>query len=180
MIIETERLIIRPVKEDDGKYLADMAKDGSFSELGFDAECSKWIDEWINEAIMLSLKDDPRSDFICSVICLKDDGRVIGSVGNTYFKDTDKIGICYGIGSEYRQKGYASEAVKAYLDFFFDHYDEDEIIANIAENNVSSYRTAEKAGFKLQDAKMYKDIYDSEERLYRFYSAKRYKSGQKE
>ena len=173
MRIETERLIIRSIERGDEKVLAEMAKDGSLSELGFDENCSEWIDDWINEAIELSEKDDPRVDYICSIVCLKDDGRVIGSVGNTYYEDTEKVGICYGIGAEYRRQGYASEAVKTYLDYFFEHYDEDEILATILDENEASYKTAEKAGFTLNDRRMYKDIYDSEERLYRVYSAKR-------
>ena len=173
MRIETERLIIRSIKRGDEKVLSEMAKDGSLSELGFDENCSEWIDDWINEAIELSEKDDPRVDYICSIVCLKDYGRVIGSVGNTYYEDTEKVGICYGIGAEYRRQGYASEAVKTYLDYFFEHYDEDEILATILDENEASYKTAEKAGFTLNDRRMYKDIYDSEERLYRFYSAKR-------
>ena len=172
MRIETGRLIIRSIQEGDEIILADMAKDGSFSELGFDPECSQWIGEWIHEAIRLSVADNPRVDYICSIICLKVDERVIGSVGNTYFEDMGKIGICYGIGAEYRQLGYASEAVKAYLEFFFEHYDEDEIIANILNDNTASCKTAEKTGFQLLDARMYKDIYDTKERLYRLYSAK--------
>ena len=173
MRIETERLIIRSIKRGDEKVLSEMAKDGSLSELGFDENCSEWIDDWINEAIELSEKDDPRVDYICSIVCLKDYGRVIGSVGNTYYEDTEKVGICYGIGAEYRRQGYASEAVKTYLDYFFEHYDEDEILATILDENEASHKTAEKAGFTLNDRRMYKDIYDSEERLYRFYSAKR-------
>ncbi len=173
MLIETERLIIRSIKRGDEKVFAEMAKDGSLSELGFDENCAEWIGDWISEAVELSEKDDARADYICSTICLKDDGRVIGSVGNTYYEDTDKIGICYGIGADFRQQGYASEAVKAYLPFFFEHYDEDEILATIKDDNEASCRTAEKAGFILQDRRMYKDIYDSEERLYRFYTAKR-------
>ena len=148
MKIETERLIIRSIRTGDEKVLADMAKDGSFSELGFDADCSRWIGEWIKEAIDLSTKDNPRLDYLCSIICLKEDERVIGSVGNTYYEDTEKIGICYGIGAKYRQMGYASEAVKAYLEYFFDHYDEDEIIATVSDDNTASCKTAEKAGFQ--------------------------------
>lgn len=172
MKIETERLIIRSIQLGDEKALAKMAADGSFLELGFDEDCTQWIDEWIDQAISLSDKDDPRLDYICSVVCLKSNGDVIGTVGNTYYEDTQKIGICYGIGSEYRHQGYASEAVKAYLDYFFDHYGEEEIIATIAQDNIFSCKTAEKAGFKLLEKRMYKDIYDTEKRLYSFYLAK--------
>ena len=173
MRIETERLIIRAIQKGDEKIFAEMAKDGSFSELGFDENCSEWIGEWVDEAVSLAEQDNPRIDYICSTICLKDKDTVIGNVGNTFYEDTGKIGICYGIGAAYRQQGYASEALKAYLDFFFEHYKEEEIIATILAANEPSCKTAEKSGFKLIETKMYKDIYDKEERLYRFYEVKK-------
>ena len=85
----------------------------------------------------------------------------------------DKIGIVYFIGTEFRQKGYVSEAVKTYLDYYFEHYAENEILSTIREANVPSWKTAVKAGFVLEDARMYKDINESEEQLYRFYAIKR-------
>lgn len=173
MRIETERLIIRSIERGDEMVFAEMAKDGSLHDIGFDENCSEWIADWIDEAISLSEKDDPRADYIADVICLKEDGRVIGSVGTSYYEDLDKVGIVYFVGAELRQKGYVSEAVKAYLDYYFDHYEENEIRANIRDANVPSWKTAEKAGFVLEEKRMYKDIDDSEEQLYRFYSIKR-------
>lgn len=171
--IETERLIIRSIELGDEMVFAEMAKDGSLHDIGFDEKCSEWIAGWIDEAIRLSEKDDPRADYIADVICLKEDGRVIGSVGTSYYEDLDKVGIVYFVGTEFRQKGYVSEAVKAYLDYYFDHYEENEIRANIRDANVPSWKTAEKTGFVLEEKRMYKDIDDSEEQLYRFYSIKR-------
>lgn len=173
MQTESERLIIRSIQRGDEKIFAEMAKDGSLSEIGFDENCSEWMGDWINEAMELSEKDDPRADYITSTICLKEDGRVIGSVGSTYYEDAAKVGICYFIGAEYRNRGYASEAVRAFLQYFFEHYNEDEIAAVILEDNLSSCKTAEKAGFILNDIRKYKDIYDEEEQTYCFYSAKR-------
>ena len=173
MTIHTPRLTLRPIQHGDEIILEEMSRDGSFSELGLDSDCAEWIGEWIDEAISLAEQDNPRVDYICWIVCLKDDGKVIGTVGNTYYEDTGKIGITYGIGAEYRQKGFAAEAVKAYLDFFFDHYGEDEIIATVLDENVSSCKTAEKAGFDLLDVCMYQDIYDDEPRLYHFYSARK-------
>lgn len=173
MRIETERLIIRSIELGDEMVFAEMAKDGSLHDIGFDEKCSEWIAGWIEEAIRLSEKDDPRADYIADVICLKEDGRVIGSVGTSYYEDLDKVGIVYFVGTEFRQKGYVSEAVKAYLDYYFDHYEENEIRANIRDANVPSWKTAEKAGFVLEEKRMYKDIDDSEEQLYRFYTIKR-------
>ncbi len=169
MNIETERLVIRSIERGDEKVFLQMAKDGSLTEVGFDRDCGEWIDDWIDEALILTANDDPRADYIPCTIVDKTSDSIIGNVGCTYYEDTDRIGICYFIGAEYRRNGYASEAVRAYTSYFFDHYNEKEIIATIKDENTSSYKTAERSGFKLVETKMYKDIYDEEEELYRFY-----------
>ncbi len=173
MYLETERIIIRSIRRGDEKSYAEMAKDGSLAEIGFDDSFSDWANNWIDEALELTEKDDPRADYIPCTVLLKSTGDVIGNVGCTYFEDTDRIGICYFTGADYRKKGYTSEAVKAYVRYYFDHYNENEIIAVIKDNNTASWRTAEKTGFKLLETKMYKDIGDENEELYRFYSIER-------
>ena len=173
MKIDTDRLIVRSIEKGDEIAYAEMAKDGSLEEIGFDESFSDWMGGWIEEALELTQNDDPRADYIPCTVVLKDTGEVIGNVGCTYYEDTDRIGICYFIGAEYRRNGYASEAVRAYTSYFFDHYNENKIIATIKDENTSSYKTAERSGFTLVEKKMYKDIYDEEEELYRFYVLER-------
>ena len=173
MYIETERLIIRSIERGDEKVFAEMAKDGSLKEIGFDENFSDWDSGWIDEALLLTEKDDPRKDYIPCTIVLKSTGEIIGNVGNTYYEDAERIGICYFAGSSFRRQGYVSEAVKAYIPYFFEHYNEDEIIATIKDINEPSWKTAEKAGFHLVETKMYKDIDDEQEELYRFYAVRR-------
>ena len=74
---------------------------------------------------------------------------------------------------DYRRKGYVSEAVRAYIQYFFEHYNEDEIIAVIKENNIRSWKVADNTGFRLLETRMYKDIGDENEESYRFYVIKR-------
>ena len=173
MKIETERLIVRSIEKGDEIAYAEMAKDGSLEEIGFDENFSDWMGGWIEEALELTKNDDPRADYIPCTVVLKATGEVIGNVGCTYYEDTDEIGICYFVGAGYRNNGYASEAVRAYTGYFFDHYNENKIIATIKDENTSSYKTAERSGFTLVEKKMYKDIYDEEEELYRFYVLER-------
>lgn len=103
----------------------------------------------------------------------KSTGFSIGAVGCSFYRDLEKVGITYFVGAEFRGNGYASEAVRAYISYFFEHYDEDEIIATIREENVPSWKVIEKAGFVLTEKRMYQDIDDTKEERYRFYSAKR-------
>lgn len=52
---------------------------------------------------------------------------------------------------------------------FIEQYSESEIIATILDANTPSWKVAEKSGFNLIEKKMYKDIDDEKEELYRFY-----------
>lgn len=169
MISETERLIIRELEEADAKYFAEMAADGSLKDVSFDADCGKWIDEWIVDAKELLRNDDPTKEYLAYTVQLKNSETVIGSVSCSYYEDLKKVGITYFIGAKYRNNGYASEAVKGYLQYFFQHYAINEIIATVREENVSSWKVIEKSGFTLIERKMYKDLNDECEELYRFY-----------
>jgi len=51
MWIETKRLTIRSVQRGDEIIFSDMAQDRSLSQVGFDANCSEWINDWIEEAL---------------------------------------------------------------------------------------------------------------------------------
>ena len=173
MIIETDRLIIRDIATSDGAAFIDMASDGSLTDIGFDTNCGSWVNDWIIEAQKLAQEDNPRIDYLAYTIEDKRTGLPIGSVGCSFYADMRKVGITYFIGSDFRNKGCASEAIKEYVRFFFEHYDENEIIATIREDNLPSCKAIESAGFTLTEKKMYKDINDTDEELYRFYSTRR-------
>ena len=169
MQLETDRLIIRSIQQGDEVVFSDMAQDGSLGQVGFDANCSAWIGDWLVEAKELTNNDNPRENYIPCTVILKENEEVIGSIGSTYYEDVDKVGIVYFLGTSFRQKGYITEAINAYVSFFFNHYREQEIIATILDANFPSWKAVEKAGFKLLEKKMYKDIDDEKEELYRFY-----------
>lgn len=173
MRIETRRLCIRDVEKDDEIPFVEMAKDGSLCDCGFDKDCSKWMASWITEAKALADADNPDSEYLAYTITLKNEGTVVGSVGCSYYEDLQEIGITYFIGNQYRNNGYAIEAVKAYVGYFFNRYNVPKMIATIREENISSWKVIEKAGFTLNEKKMYKDINDVKEELYRFYEIDR-------
>lgn len=172
MRIETDRLIIRDMEpEDENAYIA-MASDGSLDEdifCGCGSNYHEWMPSWIKGTILLNEEDNPKKDYLAYTIVEKQQGTIIGSVGCSYFDDLDKVGLVYFIGAEHRGDGYAAEAVVAYTNYFFERYNIPKIIANIRTENKASCITADRAGFKLVETKMYKDYGDAEEELYNFY-----------
>ena len=169
MQIETQRLLIRDVKTDDEIPFVKMAADGSLNDCGFDGDCSSWMAEWINGARALSVEDNPAKDYLAYTITLRDETMVVGSVGCSYYEDLHETGITYFIGTQYRNNGYAVEAVKAYAEYFLKHYNVKRMIATVREENIPSWKVVEKAGFIMIGKRMYQDLNDDKEELYRFY-----------
>ena len=114
-----------------------MASDGSLNDVGFDDSCGEWMAKWISKAKQLAVRNNPCMDYLAYVITLKDDNRVIGSVGCSYYEDLQEVGITYFIGAHDRNAGYAVEAVQAYTKYFFDSYDMQRMIATVRAENVS-------------------------------------------
>lgn len=173
MYIETERLIIRDLQMEDASAYIEMASDGSLNDCGFDKDCSKWMCNWITEAKQFAYQDNPARDYLAYTICLKNENIVVGSVGCSYYEDIQETGITYFIGSQYRNRGYATEAVQAYANYFLHSYDTRRLIATVRDENISSWRVMEKTGFILTEKRMYKDLNDVKEELYHFYEIKR-------
>jgi len=169
MFVETQRLRIRDLKTEDGKTFARMASDGSLHDVGFGRDCGKWMGKWIARAKEFAVRDDPAMDYLAYAVALRKENIVVGSVGCSYYEDLRETGVTYFIGAQYRNYGYAAEAVKAYTEYFFSHYNIRRMIATVREENIPSWKTVEKAGFVLAGKRMYRDINDDREELYRFY-----------
>lgn len=169
MQIETQRLLIRDIKTEDEVSFVKMAADGSLNDCGFDRNCGSWITKWVAEAKSFAFRDNPDMDYLAYTITLKVENMVVGSVGCSYYEDFQKTGITYFIGAQYRNNGYAVEAVKAYTEYFRKHYYGKGMIATVRDKNVPSWKVVEKAGFILAEKRMYKDLNDDKEELYRFY-----------
>lgn len=169
MMIETQRLLIRDLKQEDEKAFVKMASDGSLNDVGFGDGCGDWMGDWISEAKQFAVRNNPGMDYLAYAVTLKEENKVIGSVGCSYYEDLKEVGITYFMGAEYRNLGYAVEAVQAYTKYFFESYNIPRMIATVRTENISSWKVVEKAGFLLTEKRMYKDINDRKEELYHFY-----------
>lgn len=73
-------------------------------------------------------------------------------IGELCFKGLSADGIAeigYGISEEYRNNGYATEAVKAVLEWAFAHPEVTAVEAETDSDNTASRRVLEKCGFAL-------------------------------
>lgn len=143
-ILETERLILRPLIEEDALPI--------YHNINHDKEVLKYyIARYIEKEEDASVtktieccKEDKRYVF---AIVLKETNEVIGMINqcnsmNIYFHT---IELGYAIGKKYWNKGYISECVKEVIKFFFDK-GANKIYCSAIPENINSIKVMKKCG----------------------------------
>ena len=144
--LETKRLILRKFKENDYKMMFDnwasdevVAKNAGWPKHENKEDTKELVKIWVEE-----YKDEYTFNWI---IVLKDKFP-IGSI-TVIRKDLNNrtCEIGYNIGSKFWNNGYATEAIKAVIDYLFSLDLFDTITGQCFEYNIASSRVLEKNGF---------------------------------
>ena len=148
--IETERLILRPFRQDD---LQDFYEYASVEGVG---EMAGWQHHGNIEKSQEILEHFIKEDKTFAIV-FKGNGKVIGSLGvETYgmeaalteFTDYRGREIGYVLSKDYWGQGLMPEAVKAVIDYLFHDLDLDFLTCGYYDFNNPSKRVQEKCGFK--------------------------------
>ena len=152
--LETKRLLIRPWREDDA---ADLYKYASDPDVG---PAAGWPPHQSIEESLTVIRDIFSNDATWAIE-LKDSHEVIGCIGY-YTQLTSNIGIGeedaeigYWIGKPHWNKGYATEALRAMIDYCFNTKGFITLWADFFIGNAASGRVMEKCGFKDTGATNY-------------------------
>lgn len=102
--------------------------------------------QWI-ELNQLQEKNPPLQNFAIVV-----NGACAGAIGLLSKTDIHRcnIELGYWLGEEYWGQGIVTEAVRAMVDYTFEHFDVVRIYAGVFEGNIGSQRVLQKAGFTLE------------------------------
>lgn len=152
MYIETERLIVRTLSEEDSAALYRIKSDPQVKEF-----CPDLLDVNVNESDTVSYirkfigyeEDGDIRSWRCYAIELKETGEVVGCITYSVNEMLHEPEMGWMMIGEYTKKGYASEAAGAFSDHFCLTCGIDYLIVVMDTDNPASYRTAEKSGFKL-------------------------------
>jgi ribosomal-protein-alanine N-acetyltransferase len=148
-ILETERLILRPMLEEDGptivrwrnaEHVAGVSHQSNTADLTLEKHLS-----WFQST------RESRVDY---VIELKNEHHPIGSLSYTW-RTLPNHGKVAEIGKylgepEALGKGYGSEATKAWIEYGFKELNLDCIVSRTRNDNAANIRTNEKLGFIIQ------------------------------
>ena len=143
-ILETERLVLREMTDDDfadlKKIICDPINMKYYPFVGDDAYVTKWVN-WCKDSYQ-------KYGFGLWALIYKKTGEMIGDTGvSMQFIDGEwKPEIGYHIRRDYHNQGIASEAAQAVKDYFFNNFDYDEVYSYMSKDNIASYRVAEKNG----------------------------------
>ncbi len=146
MTFETERLILRPWEESDAGDLYEYARDDRIGPVaGWPVHAS--VDD--SREIIQKVLSVPGN----YAVCLKEDGRPIGSIG-LMIGDQSNIGlpateaeIGYWIGVPFWGRGLIPEAVREMIRHAFEDLKLDKLWCGYFEGNDKSRRVQEKCGF---------------------------------
>ena len=161
--IQTERLRLRPWRTDD---LDDLYAYASIDGVG---QMAGWSPHQSKEesAKILQMFIDGRKTF-----AVEYQGHVIGSLGIEYYDETlspelkDLKGreIGYVLSKEHWGKGMMPEAVKAVIDWMFEHTEADFLTCGYFVWNRQSQRVQEKCGFRFLKYIEFETMYGTTEK----------------
>ncbi|MDD6189341.1 MAG: GNAT family N-acetyltransferase [Clostridiales bacterium] len=150
MILETERLYLREMNQNDFQALCKTLQDdeamyayeGAFSN----AEVQEWLDRQISRYQKWS--------FGLWAVILKETDTMIGQCGLTMqpWKNEEVLEIGYLFERSYWHRGYATEAAKACKQYAFETLKSDEVCSIIRDTNIPSQNVAIRNGMAIKDS----------------------------
>lgn len=147
-ILDTERLMLRGLTQEDYGALAQILQDETTMfayEHGFsDEETQTWLDRQIERY--------RENDFGIWAVELRASGEMIGQCGLSWqqYEDRQVLEIGYLFQRTYWKQGYAIEAARACKRYAFESLGSNEVYSIIRENNLASMNVAIRNGMLVR------------------------------
>ena len=143
MIIETKRLILREMTQDDFSSLALILQDSEVMKAYEHPFSNQEVQDWLDKQLKRYLEDG----FGLWAVINKEDNELIGQCGLTYqtVNELQVVEIGYLFQKAYWHQGYAIEATRACKEYAFKQ-GIDEVYSIIRDNNIPSQKVAERNG----------------------------------
>ncbi len=146
IVLTTERLILREFELTDAEAMFNLNSDEEVLRYTGDKQFES-IEDANN--FFKNYPDYEKNGFGRWALVTKGDKEVIGWCGLKKHED-NTVDIGYRIFKNQWNKGYATEVSIACLEYGFQVFELDEIIANAATENKASIRVMEKIGMEFQ------------------------------
>lgn len=147
LTLETEQLILQPVKMEDAEFILELYNSPNFIKFIGDRNLRTVEDaeNYIKEKFLPHVE---KYGFGSYVIVTKSNTKKIGNVG-IYVRDgLDAPDIGFSFLPEFERKGYGFEASKKLMEIAFSEFDLKKISAITTKENIASQKLIEKLGLK--------------------------------
>ena len=147
-VIETDRLILRPLQMGDAKELClGIRNQPEFMYYTNKRPIS--LEE--QEKAFLTIENKYKHlDYYNWVFVLKDTWALIGMLHLSVTDKHDMVEFNYGIDNRYMKQGYMTEALKAITAFALDELQVNRIQGGCVVENVASRKVMEKCGYEYE------------------------------
>lgn len=153
-IVETERLILRPLTPGDLDALAEINSDPPVMRYIGDGQPASR--EHTAERLNFLVEHGRQYGFGAWAVWHKQSLSLIGFVALIHLDGTTEVEVGYRLARDYWGKGFATEAARASLRHGFQDLALDRIVAVVQPENIASQRVLEKLGLKYEkDARYY-------------------------
>lgn len=144
-ILETERLQLRTMNENDVPALKEWLSDASIYEY-WGKRPSK---AELNPELLFQKKEKNTKSFQWGIVH-KDDKKVIGEIW-VYLIEKDRMAkVAFRLSPFYQGNNLMNEALKKVVEFSFTHTELQRLWSDVHILNHASYKTLEKSGFKRE------------------------------
>ncbi|HEX8162289.1 MAG TPA: GNAT family N-acetyltransferase [Pyrinomonadaceae bacterium] len=148
MIIETERLTLRPLTADDESELLRMRSDEDVVRYLGGRE--KQTPEFNRQRLRFYIECYEKYGYAMFAAVRKSDGVMVGWGGLQPLEETGEIEVGYGFDKPYWGQGYATEIAAAWLRYGFEEAKLERIIAVAIPENAASRHVMEKLGMRYE------------------------------
>ncbi len=149
MILETERLLIRPITIDDKNEVFEYRRDKETNKY------QGWIPETIEDVEVfigkISEQINVPETWFQFVIIDKETQKIVGDLGIHFIDSENKQAeIGCTLNKDLQNKGFATESVKKVIDYLFNKLNKHRIFTSIDPDNKNSIRLVERIGFRKE------------------------------
>jgi len=165
MVLETERLILREMTQEDYPALAQILQDReamfAYEHAFSDEETQAWLNRMLERY---------RTDgYGLWAVVRKETGEMIGQCGLTRqrVEEREVLEIGYLFQRKHWKQGYAIEAARACKVYAFETLNADEVFSIVRDNNIASMNVAIRNGMTIR-CRFTKHYYDLDMPHYAF------------
>ena len=147
-IMETERLYLRKMDENDLEDLKEIHQDPVTMAAYEHAFSDEEVEKWLKRTLERYRKDG----FALWAVIEKETGEFLGEAGLTLqlVEGQELLEIGYLFKRKYWHMGYAIEAAQKCKEYAFENLEADKVCSIIKSDNYASQRVAEKNGMEIE------------------------------